>query len=213
MPVKSSNCTPFNPVRPIIRNLINRTIYPMSVRGSAVGSTLGGVLFVAWGYIDRPNISESLRIVTRILASTVPALFLVGMLGVLALCGSWLGVLGWIGMVLALYGSGLAAVADILDVQPLLYDYFGQRGWPQALIEWLAVMNTGLVLVGIATFRVISSRMLGTLVLAIGTFGWGYDLTDTAGVALEAASRLVHIGFGLLFSLCWMILGLTLWRA
>jgi len=185
----------------------------MSVRGSAVGSTLGGVLFVAWGYIDRPNISESLRIVTRILASTVPALFLVGMLGVLALCGSRLRVLGWIGMVLALYGSGLAAVADILDVQPLLYDYFGQRGWPQALIEWLAVMNTGLVLVGIATFRVISSRMLGTLVLAIGTFGWGYDLTDTAGVALEAASRLVHIGFGLLFSLCWMILGLSLWRA
>jgi hypothetical protein len=213
MSKKSLSGTLSNPVRPIIRNRNNRTAYPRFLQGCAVGSALGGVLFVAWGYIDRPNIPENLRIATQVLACTVPTLFVVGVAGVLVLCGGRVGVLGWVGMVLALYGSGLTALANIFDVEPLLYDYFIMRGWPRSLIEGLAVMNTGLVLVGMATVRTRTLRGLGVLALAIGAFGWGYDLSDSAGVALEAAPRSVHAGFGLLFSLGWVGLGLTIWLA
>jgi len=51
---------------------------------------------------------------------------------------------------------------------------------------------------------------MGVLVLTVGVFGWVYYLTDS-GAVLEARS--VHIGFGLLFSLGWVALGLTLWLA
>jgi uncharacterized membrane protein len=44
-------------------------------------------------------------------------------------------------------------------------------------------------------------------VLATGVFGWVYYLTDS-GAALEARS--VHIGFGLLYSLGWVALGVGL---
>jgi len=198
---------------PIIRNRINGTVYPMFLRMGAVGSALGGVLFVAWGYIHRPNISENLKVATDVLAFTVPALFLVGAVGLLTLCRSRVGALGGAGLIFALYGSGLAALANLLDVEPLLYDFFIQRGWPQSLIEGLAILNTGLILIGVATVRTRPLRGLGAMVLVTGAFGWGYDLTDGAGVALESAPRLVHVGFGLLFSLGWVVLGLTLWLA
>src|SRR5215211_359923 len=183
----------------------------MLIRVCGVGSVLGGVLFVAWGYIDRPHISENLRIATHVLAFAVPTLFLVGAVGILALCGGRIGVLGWAGMVLALYGSVLLVVANIVHVEPLLYWYFAERGWPPSLTEWLAVMDSGMILVGIAAVGTGPLRVLGALTFAIGVFGWGYDLTDSAGVALEAAPRLVHVGFGLLFSLGWVMLGPGLW--
>ena len=46
------------------------------------------------------------------------------------------------------------------------------------------------------------------MVLATGMFGWGYYLTDT-GAVFEA--RAPHVGFGLLFSLGWVTLGIGLW--
>ena len=45
------------------------------------------------------------------------------------------------------------------------------------------------------------------MVLATGVFGWVYNLTDS-GAILEARS--MHIGFGLLFSLGWVVLGVGL---
>jgi hypothetical protein len=145
------------------------------------------LLFVTWGYIDKPNISGILRIATHALAFVVPALFLVGVAGVMVLCGSEVGILGWVGMVLALYGSGLGAVSNVIDVEPLLYAYFEERGWPPALIEWLAVVDAGLILVGIATIGTRRLRRLDALTFAIGAFGWVYDLTDSVGVAFETA--------------------------
>jgi hypothetical protein len=43
--------------------------------------------------------------------------------------------------------------------------------------------------------------------LAMGTFGWVYYATDSGSI-LEARS--VHVGFGTLFSLGWIALGLVL---
>ena len=65
---------------------------------------------------------------------------------------------------------------------------------------------------GMAIDRARTLRGLGALTLAIGAFGWGCGLTDGVGnVVLEAALRLVHFGFGLLFSLGWVVPGLGLW--
>jgi hypothetical protein len=36
-------------------------------------------------------------------------------------------------------------VANTVDVQFLSYKYFAERGWPLFFIEWLAVMDTGLI--------------------------------------------------------------------
>jgi hypothetical protein len=86
-------------------------------------------------------------------------------------------VLGWMGMVLAVYGSGWGVVAAIVG---------GESVW------------------------VYSLRGTGALALAMGAFGRGYYLTDT-GAVLEACS--VRMGFGLLFSLGALALGVGLLAA
>jgi hypothetical protein len=174
-----------------------------------VAGALGGVLFVVWGYIDRPNIPENLGAVIHFLSFVVPALFLVAVVCLCALRRSWLGVLGWLGLALAVYGSGWGVVAGIVGSESV-WAYFAQRGWPHYLSDWLLFMLTGLTLIGLASVKEKPLRGMSALALALGTFGWIYDLTD-AGAVLEARS--VHIGFGLLFSLGWVALGVRLFAA
>jgi hypothetical protein len=154
---------------------------------------LGGVLFVVWGYIDRPNIPENLKAVIHVLAFVVPTLFLAAVVGLCVLLRSRLGMIGWIGMALAVYAWGWSVVGAIVGEE-----------WPDYLPSWLSFMLTGLTLMGVATVRSGWSRGTGAVVLATGVFGWVYNLTDS-GAVLEARS--VHIGFGLLFSLGWVVLG------
>jgi hypothetical protein len=154
------------------------------------------VLFVVWGYIHRPNIPETLKAVIHVLAFVVPTLFLAAVVGLFLLWGSRLGMLGWIGMVLAVYAWGWSVVEAIVG-----------EDWPDYLPSWLFFMFTGLTLMGVATVRSGWSRGTGALVLATGVFGWVYNLTDS-GAILEARS--VHVGFGLLFSVGWVVLGLGL---
>ena len=88
--------------------------------------------------------------------------------------------------------------------------YFAQRQWPHFLASWLLFMLTGLTLLGLATVRSGWSRGTGAVVLATGIFGWVYNLTDS-GAVLEACS--VHVGFGLLFSVGWVVVGVGLLAA
>jgi hypothetical protein len=186
------------------RKRLNHTAYPIFLRWYGVAGVLGGVLFVAWGYIDRHNIPENLKDVIHVFSFVVPALFLAVVVGLsVVLWKSRLTVLGAMGMALAVYGSGWGVVAAIVGAESV-WAYFAQRGWPQQLNDWLLFMLSGLTLVGIATVREKPLRGMGALALAMGAFGWVYDLTDT-GAVLEARS--VHIGFGLLFSLGWVALG------
>jgi hypothetical protein len=167
---------------------------------------LGGILFVVWGYVDRPLLPAFPEAIVSILNGVVPALFMVGVVGILVLCGGRIGALCWPGMVLALYGSAFGVMGALVDGNPL-YTYFAH--WGLALLNaWLASMNSGLTLAGIASLGAWESKGLGTLILAIGLFGWGYDLTDSSfGLLVRSA----HVGFGLLFSLAWVALGLRLW--
>jgi hypothetical protein len=173
-----------------------------------VASVLSGVLFLAWGYIDGPDVPENLAFLVRVLAFVVPALFLAVIVGLCVLCRDDLGRLGWLAVALAGYalcwglvGAGFGGEA--------VWAYFAQRGWPHFLSSWLPLMLVVLSLVGVWEVRSGSARsgVPGSLVLATGALGWPYYLTDS-GVVLEA--RWAHVGFGLLFGLGWLALGVGL---
>ena len=170
---------------------------------------MGGVLFVVWGYIDRPNIPKNLIAVIHVLALVVPTLFLTTVVGLFFLWRSRLGMLGWMGMALAGYAWGGSVVKAIVGGDAV-WAYFAQREWPHYLAAWSLFMLCGLTLMGVATVRSGWSRGTGAAVLATGVFGWVYNLTDS-GALLEARS--VHIGFGLLFGLGWVVLGVELLAA
>jgi hypothetical protein len=165
------------------------------------------VLFVVWGYIDRPNVPENLIAVIHVLAVVVPTLFLAAVIGLSVLLRSRLGMLGWMGMALAVYAWGWSVVRAIVGGEEAVWAYFAQREWPHYLASWSLFMLTGLTLMGVATVRSGWSRRTGAVVLSTGVFGWIYNLTDS-GAVLEARS--VHIGFGLLFSLGWVVVGVVL---
>jgi hypothetical protein len=163
------------------------------------------VLFVAWGYVDGPNIPEALVSVVDVLAFVVPALFSAVVVGLCVLWGNSLGKLGWLVMALAGYALGWSLVGACVGGEAV-WVYFAQRGWPHCLSSWMLFMLLGLTLLGIATVRSGPSRYRGpgASVLATGVFGWPYYATDT-GAVLEA--RWVHVGSGLLFGLGWVALG------
>ena len=187
-------------VKRLPRKRLNHATYPILLRWCGFAGLLGGVLFVVWGYIDRPDIPENLMGVIRVLAFVVPLLFLAAVVGLSVLWRSRLGMLGWMGMALAVYAWGWSVVGAIV----------GGEDWPNYLAAWLLFLLTGLTLMGVATVRSGWSRGTGAAVLATGVFGWVYNLTDS-GAVLEARS--VHIGFGLLFSLGWVVLGVGLLAA
>jgi hypothetical protein len=182
---------------------------PVFLRLCGAGCIVAGILFAVWGYIDRPYIPVHLRTVEDVLSCVVPTLFLVGLVGLCGLCGTHIRAIGWMGLLFAFCGSTWGVAGGIVDVTPL-YAYFAQRGWPPCLIDWLALMFTGLILVGIATVGTRTSTYLGALSLAIGAFGWVYYVTDSSSVL---GVHVIHGGFGLLFSLGWGALGFALWSA
>jgi hypothetical protein len=197
-------------VKRVPRKRLNYAPYPILLRWCGFAALLGGVLFVVWGYIDRPNIPETLKAVIHVLAFVVPTLFLTAVFGLCVLWRSRLGMLGWLGMALAVYAWGWSVVGASVGGEEAVWAYFAQREWPHYLASWLLFMLSGLTLMGVATVRSEWSRGTGAVVLATGVFGWVYNLTDSRAL-LEARS--VHIGFGLLFSLGWVVLGVGLLAA
>jgi hypothetical protein len=194
-------------VRRVAREQANRGSSLAILRSSGgVGAVLAGLLFVVYGYVDRPHLPLYLGAVVDFLSYVVPALFLAGVAGLSVLCSRQVGVLGWTGLGLAFCGSTWGVMRSVASIGPL-YLYLVDKGVPPYLFHWLVPMLLGLTLVGVAAVRTRTLRGLGALLLATGTFGWVYYFTDS-GAILEA--RPVHIGFGLLFSLGWVALGLAI---
>jgi hypothetical protein len=167
---------------------------------------LSGVLFLVWGYIDEEFLSLG-----KVLAFVVPTLFSAVVVGLNLL---WkgeggLGKLGWLGIALAGYALGWSLVGASVGSEAV-WVYFAQRGWPHYLSSWLLFMLIGLTLLGLSMLRSgpARSRFPGASVLATGAFGWSYYVTDSADDVLEA--RWVHVGFGMLFGLGWVALGVGL---
>src|SRR5215208_53104 len=78
-------------VKRVPRKRLNHALYPILLRWCGFAGLLGGVLFVVWGYIHRPNISENLKAVIHVFAFVVPTLFLVTVVGLSVLWRSRLG--------------------------------------------------------------------------------------------------------------------------
>jgi hypothetical protein len=173
-----------------------------------LAAVLAGVLFAAWGYIHRENAPGYFTDIANTLAFIVPLLFLAGLVGLYARCKGQAGWLGVMGFTLGCIGSAVGIVRGVVDLS-FWYSYVAGKGWLHLILDWLFLLLVGIALVGIATVRTKAARRWGALLLAMGTLGWAYCITDS-GNAVE--TRVGHVVFGLLFSLSWVVLGYALYR-
>jgi hypothetical protein len=177
-----------------------------------MAAIVGGILFVAWGYLHKAPSPVFLArteapLVLRFVALVTPLLFSVALVGVYIRLAGRAGPLGKMGFALAFCGSGLGAVFGAVNVGPVigpLYSHLRQIGWPDQLLGWMPLLLAGLVLVGIETNRKGALGRWSALPFAMAVFGWIYQLTDMVG---HAGLWFVHVAFGVLFSLCWMSVG------
>jgi hypothetical protein len=153
-------------------------------------------------------------------------LFLVGLAGLYAKCRTQTGWLGSMGFVVSFAGAGWMNIIGIVKA-PDLYRQLGERTWPRSVAQecglcllqklsmllnspltWLLV---GLTIVGLTTIRKGALRDWSFLLLALTLFGWVYQLTDDQVGIVDLRS--IHVMFGILFSLTWMLLGYALWSS
>ena len=178
---------------------------------------MSGVLFLTWGYVDREDTTWHLDLAVLVLRIVVPLLFLVGLVGAYAKCRTHVGWLSVMGFVISFAGAGRGIIEGIRTA-PDLYRQLGERSWVaqeggiylllSTPVTWLLV---GLSIVGLTTFRNEVLRNWGLLLLAMAFCGWVYQLTDDkTGIA---DLRSIHVAFGTLFSLSWVLLGYALWTS
>ena len=145
------------------------------------------------------------------LSLIVPALFALGMA---ALYASGVRCTAWpvkVGIFLSLIASVLGLAQGLFSVPATSkYMYYALWWYPAILPPsvWIAVLPTGLLLAGVGTIGERDRRKQCTLLIAMGTCGLSYFLTDSGSVF---QARPVHVGFGLLYSLGWVTLGFMLW--
>lgn len=176
------------------------------------GALLAGFLFLVWGYIDKPGIHGSYRIVVNVLAVMVPALFIAGFICLHLRVrdrGSWLGSMG---VILVVAGAVWGTIKGFFHMEFKAPAHaIVSLQWVYLPSGWLELLSTGLILTGFTTVGTKTLWNPGTLSLAMGIFGWSYLLTDS-GAIFEMRS--IHVVFGILFALGWMALGIdTLIRA
>ena len=201
---------------------------------SGWASALAGVLFAVWGYVDREEKFWYLDIPVIVLGVVVPLLVFVGLTGVYT---RWRGQAGWLGgtgFALSLVGAGQGIYAGVINSYTIYVqiastgDYWqegrtlpegnneaaavAQQGWLLMTLwsSWLGLLLAGLTIAGLAAVRTRGLRGWGLLLLIMALFGWVYQFTGV-GTPVEAHS--IHIVFGVLFSLSWVVLGYALWSS
>jgi hypothetical protein len=176
-----------------------------------------------WGYLHREDTPSYLEPVVLVLSILVPLLFLVALAGIYTSCRRRTGLLAVIGFVVSFAGAGSMVMSGFYGYEPL-----GERIWPyfeaqegcgycllpklatvlSASLTWLIV---GLSIVGLASFRKAAIRHWGFLLLAMAFFGWGFQFTEDE--ISPTYVRPIHVAFGILFGLSWMLLGYALWSS
>jgi hypothetical protein len=199
-------------MRPNTRKLEGNPIASpdLLLRSGGFWTMMAGVLFALWGYIHQDSAPLYFNAIAHLLAGIVPALFIVGLATLWARCAGRATRLAHTGILVGLIGSALGIVRSLADIAvPTLYPHDALSGRSLVVLDvWTPTLFSGLLLVGVALVRTKTLRVLGAFVLAVGSFGWAYHFTDS-GAIFEA--RLVHVGFGVLFSLGWVAIGLALW--
>lgn len=191
-----------------------------------------GVLFLVWGYVDREGASWYLDLAVLVLSIVVPLLFLVGLAGIYARVyvkgRTQAGWLSLIGFAVSFAGAAGLLTTEVMNA-PNLYRWLGERTWAAppgtqeecglcllpklyllltSPLTWLFV---GLSIVGLTSVRIEVLRNWGLLLLAMAFVGWVYQLTDDKTGIVDVRS--IHVAFGILFSLSWMLLGYALWSS
>jgi len=188
------------------------TAFSNLLRAGGYGAVLAGALFPVWGYVHHEGAPLYLDATAHVLAFIVPVLFMVGLAALYARYARRAARLrlGETGIILGSIGSALGAVRALVDmVVPSLYPHDAVSGRILLLLDvWTPTLFSGLLLAGLAFSATSKAPEPRKVLVAMGSFGWGYLFTNP-GNMFEA--RLVHIGFGLLFSLGWVTLGLMLW--
>jgi hypothetical protein len=181
------------------------------LRTGALGSIAGGLLFAVWGYLHQDNAPLYFNTIAHILAGIVPVLFLVGLATLWIRSAGRATRLVHTGIIVAFIGSTLGVVRSLVDIAvPSFYPHNALSGRVLIMLDvWTLTLFVGLLFVGVALVGTRTLRVLGSLLLAMGSFGLAYHFTDS-GAIFEA--RLVHVGLGALFSLGWVAVGLALWK-
>jgi len=171
----------------------------------------GGLLFAVWGYLHQDNAPLYFNTIVHILAGIVPVLFMVGLATLWIRSAGRATRLGHTGIIVAFIGSTLGVVRSLLDIAvPSFYPHNALSGRVLIVLDvWTLTLFVGLLFLGVALVGTRTLRVLGSLLLAMGSFGLAYHFTDS-GAIFEA--RLVHVGLGALFSLGWVAVGLALWK-
>ena len=188
-----------------------RASNPLLLRTGALGTMAGGLLFAVWGYLHQDNAPLYFNTIAHILAGIVPVLFMVGLATLWIRSAGRATRLVHMGIIVAFIGSTLGVVRGLLDIAvPTFYPHNALSGRVLIVLDvWTLTLFVGLLFVGLALVGTRTLRVLGSLLLAMGSFGLAYRFTDS-GAIFEA--RLVHVGLGALFSLGWVAVGLALWK-
>ena len=135
------------------------------------------------------------------------------------------GWLGSVGFVIGFAGAGWFVIKGVMHA-PILYSQLGEKTWgtpPGAQEEYglsllaklyllanspLTWLLVGLGMVGLSAARREVLRRWGLLLLTLAFSGWVYQLTDEVTGIVDLRS--VHVVFGILFSLGWLLLGYAL---
>jgi len=197
----------------ILRRKTN-SIYSSSalLRLGRTSTILGGVLFLAWGYVHKnAALPPYFDAIAAMLHFIVPLLFLVGLARLYARRKGQAGWLGELGFILCFFGSAWGALDAVVPTGPWIAYMVAERDLPVVLVwwtGWIVILLTGLTLIGIdAIVAMKSSQRWDSFPLIMGLFGWAYYVTDDHKMF---AIHWVHVAFGILFGLSWVVLGYVL---
>ena len=176
---------------------------PTRARLGGTAAVLAGLCYGAAGYLDRPSISGYTGALVSVLGGVVPALFLVGLLGLRtqlpdATQTDFASTVGIVGFLFGCFGAVLG-IAGVLGLEGTATTSF-----------WWVLLLAGLTLMGLAASLRGGLRLLGAVVSISGALGWVSLLTDPAFSSALVPMRPVHVAFAAAFCLSWVVWGAVL---
>jgi hypothetical protein len=157
--------------------------------------------------LDRPGISGFTITLVSVLSAVIPALFLVGLLGLRTRLPpptqtDFASSVGVAGFVLGCFGAVLGIVGAL--------ELLARTPYSQITEWWWVLLLGGLTAMGLAAFLKGGLRLLGAVVVISGALGWVSLLTDPAFSGVLMPMRSVHVIFAAAFCLSAVVWGSVL---
>jgi hypothetical protein len=180
---------------------------PTLVRLGGTAAVSAGLCYGAAGYLDRPGISGFTITLVSVLSAVIPALFLVGLLGLRTRLPpptqtDFASSVGVAGFELGCFGAVLGIVGAL--------ELLARTPYSQITEWWWVLLLGGLTAMGLAAFLKGGLRLLGAVVVISGALGWVSLLTDPAFSGVLMPMRSVHVIFAAAFCLSAVVWGSVL---